>query len=53
MFKKSMVKRVLLLTLITCVMISGNLISSYGADESTIKQLKEKLIIANKILGNF
>ena len=50
MFKKSMIKRVLLPTLITCIMISGNFISSYGADESTIKQLKEKLIIANKIL---
>ena len=31
-------------------MIIGNLTSSYGADEATIKQLKEKLIIANKIL---
>ena len=50
MLKKFMIRRVVLLTLITCCMISGNLIFSYGADESTIKQLKEKLIIADKIL---
>lgn len=50
MLKKFMVGRVVLLTWIINFMISGNLISSYGADESTIKQLKEKLIIANKIL---
>jgi ribulose-5-phosphate 4-epimerase/fuculose-1-phosphate aldolase len=31
-------------------MVSCNLVSSYGADEATMKEYKEKLIIANKIL---
>jgi len=48
--KKSMIGRVSLLTSILCVMILGNSINSYGTDEQTIKQLKEKLILANKIL---
>jgi len=50
MLRNFMIRRAVPLTLITCVMSSGNLTSGYGADESTIKQLNEKLIIANKIL---
>jgi ribulose-5-phosphate 4-epimerase/fuculose-1-phosphate aldolase len=50
MLKKFMIRGVLILTLITYFMISGDLVCSYAADESTVRQLKEKLIIANKIL---
>lgn len=50
MLRELTFRKAVLLTLITCSMIAVNFIPGYGADESTIKQLKEKLIVANKIL---
>jgi len=50
MLKKFVMRRTTLLISVLCMMILGNRVSSYGADESTIKELKEKLILANKIL---
>jgi len=38
------------LSLLLLTLMSVHLTSSYGADEAMIKELKEKLIIANKIL---
>ena len=38
------------LSLLLLTFMSVNLMSSYGADEAMIKELKEKLIIASKIL---
>jgi len=48
--KKPTIGKGVLLTLITCIMISGNLIPGYGADEATLKELREKLVTANRIL---
>jgi len=45
-------KSLALVLVIALMMISINSTHSYGADEATIKELKEKLIIANKILDN-
>lgn len=50
MFKESVVRRVILLSLVAFLIIITNFASIYGADEATIKQLKNKLILANKIL---
>lgn len=50
MFKKSMMRRVILLSLVTCLMIVTNFAFSYGADDATISDLKQKLVVANKIL---
>jgi len=50
MYKKSMARMLPGLSLFLLVSISIGLTSSYGADEATIKELKEKLIIASKIL---
>ena len=47
MFEKSMV---FLFSLLIFIMIIVNHAPSYGADEAFIKELKEKLILANKIL---
>jgi ribulose-5-phosphate 4-epimerase/fuculose-1-phosphate aldolase len=45
-------KGLALVLVIALMMISVNSTPIYGADEATIKELKEKLIIANKILDN-
>ncbi len=51
MFKESKVRGVMISMLFVLMMVTVHLTSSYGADEATIKQLKEKLIIANRVLG--
>lgn len=51
MFKESeTIGRLLALSLILLPMVLIHIVGAYGADEATIKELKEKLIIANKIL---
>ncbi len=42
---------VLMALVISCIMLSGALIvPSSGADEATVKAIKEKLVLANRIL---
>lgn len=50
MLKKIMIKRLVLLLLSLFVMIPINITASHGADKATIETLKEKLVLANKIL---
>ena len=50
MYKKSITRRLPVLSLFLLAFLSVNVSSSYGADEAVIKELKEKLIIASRIL---
>ena len=50
MFKRPRIGRTVFLALIACVMVLGSLTFSDGADEAVLKQLKDKLIISNKVL---
>jgi ribulose-5-phosphate 4-epimerase/fuculose-1-phosphate aldolase len=50
MSKKSIIGRLLTLVSLIFAMTAFNPIPSYGADEVLVKELKEKLILANKIL---
>jgi len=50
MYKKSMTRMLPVLSLFLLAFLSVNVSSSYGADEAVIKELKEKLIIASRIL---
>jgi ribulose-5-phosphate 4-epimerase/fuculose-1-phosphate aldolase len=48
---KTIAKPLLAVTLLVCVLISMNSAPGYGADEATLKNLREKLVLANKILA--
>ena len=50
MRKASLVKKGLLLSVVVCVAVMWGMASAYGADKATIDQLKEKVVLANKIL---
>jgi len=50
MCKNRTIRMFPVLSLLLLTLMSVHLTSSYGADEAMIKELKEKLIIANKIL---
>jgi ribulose-5-phosphate 4-epimerase/fuculose-1-phosphate aldolase len=50
MFKKSIIGRLFLFSSLILAMIITSHSIGYGADEAMIKELKEKLILANKIL---
>jgi ribulose-5-phosphate 4-epimerase/fuculose-1-phosphate aldolase len=48
---ESIVKLLFAAALLVCAMISMNSRPGYGADEVTLKDLREKLVLANKILA--
>jgi ribulose-5-phosphate 4-epimerase/fuculose-1-phosphate aldolase len=50
MLKKAVGKKLVVFLWVGCFIIVGNLTSSYAADQATVTQLKEKLLVANKIL---
>jgi ribulose-5-phosphate 4-epimerase/fuculose-1-phosphate aldolase len=50
MSKRTLIKRLALSVLVLFIMLPMNITFSFGADGATIKALKEKLVLANKIL---
>ena len=50
MSKTSLVKKGLFLSVVVCVAVMWSMAFAQGADKAAIDQLKEKVVLANKIL---